>query len=145
MRDTVVVEKVLHATVPEVWNAITDRDQMKEWYFNLEDFRTEKGFIFKFNGGSDGGPVYVHICEVTEAIPNRKLTYSWRYEGFPGTSHVTWEIEAKGDNTLLTLTHTGLDSISPAGPDFAFENFKEAWNHFINKALPAYLDLDAKA
>lgn len=143
MKDAVIVEKVLHATVPQVWKAITDKTEMKEWYFDLEDFKAEKGFTFTFNGGPEEGPVYVHLCEVTEVIPNKKLTYSWRYEGVPGISYVTWELEAKGDNTLLTLTHTGLDTIAPAGPDFALHNFKEGWNHFVNKALPAYVERPA--
>ena len=140
MKDTVIVEKVLHASVEQVWKAISDKDEMKQWYFDLEDFKAEKGFTFRFKGGPEEGPEYVHICEVTEVIHNKKLTYSWRYEGFPGISHVTWELEAKGDNTLLTLTHTGLDTIAPAGPDFALSNFKEGWNDFVNKALPIYVE-----
>lgn len=140
MKDAVIVEKILHAPVLKVWNAITDRNEMKEWYFDLEEFKAEIGFTFKFTGGPDDGPVYVHICEVTEVILHRKLSYSWKYEGFPGISYVTWELEAKGDNTLLTLTHTGLDTIAPGSPDFAHANFKEGWNEFVNQSLPTYLD-----
>jgi len=118
---------------------------MKEWYFDLQEFKAEKGFTFKFNGGPETGPVYVDICEVTEAIPEKKLTYSWRYEGFPGNTYVTWELQPKGDDTLLTLTHIGLETIAPAGPDFAADNFKDGWNHFVNKALPAYLERNQPA
>ena len=139
MEDVVVVEKILHAPVDRVWSAITNKNEMKAWYFDLEDFKPEQGFTFKFNGGPEEGPVYVHLCEVTEVIPEQKLTYSWRYEGLPGISYVTWALEAKGENTLLTLTHTGLGSIAVSGAAFAIENFKGGWDHFINKALPSYV------
>jgi uncharacterized protein YndB with AHSA1/START domain len=30
-----VIERTLNASAERVWKAITDKDQMKEWYFNL--------------------------------------------------------------------------------------------------------------
>lgn len=144
MKDAVIVERVLNASVPQVWNALTDKNEMKDWYFDLQAFRAEKGFIFQFNGGPEEGPVYVHNCEVTEVIPQKKLSYSWRYEGYPGISYVTWELEPKGNDTLLTLTHTGLDTIAAAGPDFAISNFHEGWNHLVNKSLPDYFEKTGK-
>jgi uncharacterized protein YndB with AHSA1/START domain len=140
MKEEIKMQKLLHAPLQKVWSAITDKEEMKAWYFDLAEFRPEIGFQFSFTGGPEGGPVYVHLCEVTEVIAQKKLTYSWKYEGFPGISWVTFDLEPQGENTLLTLTHIGLESIAPSGPDFALKNFKEGWNHFVNNALPAYVE-----
>lgn len=34
----VVVEKELNTPVDRVWKAIADEDQLKQWYFDLDDF-----------------------------------------------------------------------------------------------------------
>ncbi|WP_316812363.1 SRPBCC domain-containing protein [Pedobacter heparinus] len=43
-----IVERSYNAPIEKVWKAITDRDQMKEWYFELKEFKAEKGFKFQF-------------------------------------------------------------------------------------------------
>jgi len=42
----VIKEVILNASVPKVWKAITDRDDMKQWYFDIEEFRPEPGSSF---------------------------------------------------------------------------------------------------
>ena len=34
-----VIERTFNAPVAAVWKAITDKDEMKKWYFDLTDFR----------------------------------------------------------------------------------------------------------
>ena len=57
---------------------------MKEWYFDLEEFKAEPGFTFSFKGIGKEGESYLHLCEVKEVLPNRKLSYTWRYDGYEG-------------------------------------------------------------
>ena len=135
----IVIERTFDAPVSLVWKAITDRDEMEKWYFNLADFKPEKGFKFDFKGGPDGRE-YLHLCEVTEVVPEKKLTYSWKYKGYSGISYVTFELTDKKDKTFLKFTHEGLSSFPHDNPDFAKKNFEGGWDHFINKALPAHVD-----
>jgi uncharacterized protein YndB with AHSA1/START domain len=143
-KDTIVIERVYNVPVSKVWKAITNKDEMKKWYFQLEDFRPEVGFKFQFFGGPENGIQYLHLCEITEVIFEKKLTYSWRYDGYPGNSFVTFALEAQRDKTLLTLTHEGIETIAPAGPDFARSNFVEGWTYFVNTALKEYLEPSKK-
>ena len=132
-----VIERTFDATAEKVWQAITDRDKMEQWYFKLEEFKPEVGFEFRF----DGGPperIYHHICVVTEVVPGKKLTHSWMYEGEPGESHVTWELFAEGDKTKVRLTHTGLETF-PRDPAFARENFVKGWTAIVGESLAGYL------
>lgn len=139
MAEPIIVERVFDTSVSKIWSAITDKDEMRAWYFNLTEFQAEPGFKFQFTGGPSEDTQYVHLCEVTEVIPQKKLTYSWRYEGYEGNSFVTFELFDQGDCTLLKLTHEGLDTF-PDNPDFAINNFVKGWNHIIHTSLKGYLE-----
>lgn len=135
----IVVEELIDAPVSKIWKAITNKDEMKKWYFELEDFRAEKGFEFEFVGGPSPEKQYMHLCNVTEVIPEKKLTYSWCYEGYPGMSHVTFDLEGKDKKTLVRLTHEGLASFPKNNPDFARENFVKGWDQIIHTSLKEFL------
>jgi len=140
-RQPVIVERLLNAPVARVWLAITEKGEMKNWYFDLAEFRAEPGFVFEFTGGADPGIQYVHICEITEVVPEKKLSYSWRYKGYAGISYVSFELFPQGEKTLLRLTHTGIDSFPVDNTDFAKHNFIMGWNQIITVSLPAYVDV----
>lgn len=130
------IERTFNAPVEDVWQAITQKELMKEWYFDLPDFRPEVGFKFEFKGGHSPEKQYHHLCQVTEVVHEKKLKYSWRYDGFEGNSFVTFELFDEGDKTKLILTHEGLETFPASNPDFAFSNFVEGWTYFINISLP---------
>jgi uncharacterized protein YndB with AHSA1/START domain len=133
-----VIERVLNATADVVWKAITEKDRMKQWYFDLAAFKPEPGFEFRFSAENEGR-TFVHLCKVAEVIPGKKLSYSWRYEGTPGQSMVTLELFPEGNKTRLRLTHAGLETF-PQDKDFKRENFTKGWTHIIGKSLMEYLN-----
>jgi uncharacterized protein YndB with AHSA1/START domain len=133
------IERTLNAPVERVWTAITDKDQMREWYFDVSAFKAEPGFEFQFTGTSKEDTTYLHKCKVTEVVPGRRLTYSWRYEGYEGNSFVTFELFPEGDKTRIRLTHEGLESF-PKHPDFGKTNFAQGWTHIIGTSLPAFME-----
>lgn len=141
MNEPVVKEEVFNASASSLWKAFTDKDEMKQWYFELEEFKPEPGFEFQFYGGTEEHK-YLHLCKVTEAAPEKKLTYSWRYDGYPGISYVTFELNPAGREglTKLTLIHEGIESFGNDNPDLAKENFIEGWNEIIGTSLKNYIE-----
>ena len=137
--EPIVIERSFQAPVARVWKAITDRDQMKEWYFDISSFKAEPGFEFQFEGTNEGR-TYLHKCRVMEVIPEKKLKYSWRYEGYEGSSVVTFELFTEGAITRLRLTHEGLETFPANLPDFARQNFVEGWTFLIGESLKSFLD-----
>lgn len=133
-----VIERTYNAPVNKVWDAITNVNNMREWYFDLEDFKPEIGFTFEFIGECEGVK-YLHLCEVTEVESGTKITYSWKYRDYPGSSYVTWELFPEGDSTKLILTHKGLDTFPPH-KDFTRESFTGGWTHFLGTALKKFLE-----
>lgn len=136
----IIVERLFNAPISKIWKAITDKDEMKSWYFDLAEFKAEVGFKFQFLGGKDQETQYLHLCEITEVKVGKKLTYSWRYDGFVGNSYVTFELFKKGNKTLLKLTHEGIETFDKNNPDFAKGNFVEGWTHIVNIGLKEYLE-----
>jgi uncharacterized protein YndB with AHSA1/START domain len=135
-----IVERIFNASKKAVWRALTEKDLMKQWYFNLKEFKAELGFQFEFTGGPENGVQYKHVCEITEVIPEQKLSYSWKYEGYTGISHVSFELFEENNTTKLTLTHSGIESFPVEITDFAYSNFEEGWNHIINTSLKDFLE-----
>jgi uncharacterized protein YndB with AHSA1/START domain len=136
----IIIERLFNVPVTIVWNAISDKEEMKKWYFDLAEFKAVPGFKFSFTGGSPEGRQYLHLCEIQEALEKKKLSYTWRYEGYPGISLVSFELADQESNTILKLTHSAIESFGNENSDFAKENFVTGWNHIINVSLKDYLE-----
>ena len=135
-----VIERLFEVPVSKVWDALTKNEQLKKWYFQRPEFKPAVGFEFTFTGGPDEKKPYHHLCKVVEVIPGRKLSYSWRYDGYPGNSIVTFELFEEGENTKLRLTHAGLETFDQANPDFARKNFEGGWTSILDNSLKGYLE-----
>jgi uncharacterized protein YndB with AHSA1/START domain len=134
-----IIERTFEAPLDLVWKAISEREAFDHWYFKLKDFQAKVGFEFEFSG-EDKGVTYLHHCRVTEVVPGKKLSYTWRYEGHEGQSLVTFELFPEGDQkTKLRLTHAGLETF-PKLPSFARENFLAGWTDIIGRSLKKYVE-----
>lgn len=134
-----VIERTYNAPIEKVWDAITNKEAMRQWYFDLKEFRPEVGFEFQFEGGPDD-KTYLHLCKVTEVVSGKKLTYSWRYDGYEGNSFVTWELFPEGKKTRVKLTHAGLETFPASNPDLDKKNFVAGWNDIIGESLRKFLE-----
>jgi uncharacterized protein YndB with AHSA1/START domain len=136
----VIKEITVRAPASRVWTALTDKNEMKKWYFDLKDFRPEVGFEFRFLGGKDENNQYLHICEITEVVEKKKISYSWRYDGYPGKSIVTFELLEERENTKIKLIHEGIETFGTENPDLAKENFEAGWEVIIGTSLKNYFE-----
>lgn len=131
LTEAVVIERTFNAPVARVWKALTDGEEMRRWYFDLKEFKPEPGFEFEFSVEHEGN-TYSHLCKVTEVIPQKKIAYTWRYDGVEGNSLVTFELFAEGDKTRLKLTHEGLETF-PKDPSYARKNFEAGWTSIASE------------
>lgn len=122
---------IIKATSAEVWEALTLKDKMKEWYFDIPDFELRKGAVFNFfePGGSNK---FHHRCTIKEIIPEKKFSHTWTYPSHSnGESVVTWLLNEKNGATEVILQHNGIENFTDAGPEFAAENFQMGWEGFM--------------
>jgi len=134
----VVIERTFNAPVERVWSALTDVEQMRQWYFDLKEFKPTVGFEFEFVVEHEGSR-YHHLCRVTDVILQKKIAYTWRYKGEPGDSLVTFELFPEGNKTRLKLTHTGIEKF-PRTPAYARKNFEAGWTAIIGSELKQFLE-----
>jgi uncharacterized protein YndB with AHSA1/START domain len=136
--EAVVVERTLNAPIARVWKALTDADQMRQWYFDLKEFKPQVGFEFEFVVEHEGNR-YHHLCQVTDVVPQKKIAYSWRYKGEPGDSLVTFELFGEGNKTRVKVTHTGIETF-PKTPAYARKNFENGWTAIIGTELKQFVE-----
>ena len=142
LADAVVVERTLNAPVAKVWKALTDVDQMRQWYFDLKEFRPEVGFEFEFVVEHEGNR-YHHLCKITEVVAQKKIAYTWRYKGEPGDSLVTFELFPEDGKTRLKVTHTGIETF-PKTPAYAWKKFEAGWTAIIGAELKQFVEATEK-
>src|ERR1700754_832783 len=139
--EPVIVERTLQAPVAKVWKALTDSRQIKSWYFDIPSFKPEPGFEFRFYGG-DAEKQWAHHCKVLEAVKEKKLSYTWGYDEFPGIETiVTWELfPEEKDTTRVRITHVGLEQFPQDNNKFRKEGFNEGWTYILGIGLKEYVE-----
>ena len=136
----IVKQVLIDAPVAKVWKAITDKEDMKQWYFKIAEFKPVVGFEFQFYGEGSKGEKYLHLCRITEVVPMEKLQYTWRYDGLDGDSLVTFELIDENGKTRLRLTHEGLDSFPKITEDFGKESFNKGWTYLIETSIKEFAE-----
>jgi uncharacterized protein YndB with AHSA1/START domain len=138
--EPIVVEQTYGVPAEAVWKAITDKDQMRQWFFEaMTEFEPETGFETQFVVRVEDTD-YQHLWKVTEVIPQKRIAYDWKYGGFPGESMVVWELSETTDGTKLTLTHSEQESFAQDNPIFSRESGVAGWNYFLGQSLKAFLE-----
>jgi uncharacterized protein YndB with AHSA1/START domain len=123
-----------------VWSAITEIDQMRQWYFeNIPSFKPEVGFETQFNVESQERN-FLHLWKVTEAVPLKKIKYTWKFEGYPGDSFVVFELFEHNNGTKLRLSTEVLEDFPADIPEFKRESGVAGWTFFIKKSLKEFLE-----
>jgi uncharacterized protein YndB with AHSA1/START domain len=135
--EPIIKEVTIQAPASVIWEAITNKAQMKEWYFDMAGFAPEVGNEFTFTGHNEG-KTYLHLCKVTEVVEHKKIAYTWRYDDAPGNSLVTFELFEENGATRVKLTHTGIETFG-TDPAYAKKNFVAGWNQIIGVSLPEYI------
>lgn len=138
--EPVIVEQIFDTTIDKIWNAITDVEQMRQWYFdNIPDFKPEIGFETRFTIKSEGR-IFPHVWKVMDAIPNKLITYNWHYEGYAGNSFVKFALFEQNSSIMLRLTHEVKEDFSDDIPEFTRESCLKGWTYFIKESLLKFIE-----
>ena len=135
----IIKEVIVPVQVKLVWEAITDPDAMKKWYFEVNNFKLEVGNEFFFYEPGDAKK-FRHVCEITEVNPNRRFSHTWTFPDYSdGVSHLTWDLTEELDRTRIRLTHEGVENFADGGSDFARASFDAGWHEIVTQILVNYL------
>lgn len=106
----------LNASPSEVWNALTNPEEIKKYFFGtnaISDWKVGSPIVFK--GEWEGKP-YEDKGTIEELIPGEKLIYTY-WSSFSGTedipenyAHVGYFLTPRGKGTLLEITQDSIDT-----------------------------------
>ena len=108
------IERLLPGPIERVWAWLTDSDLRRQW-LAAGEMELELGAPFELvwrnneltdppGARPDGfGEEHRMQSRITELDPPRKLSFAWK-----GTGDVTFALEPRGDEVLLTLIHRRL-------------------------------------
>lgn len=96
---SVEVALVLPRPVPEVWQAIADRDQVAAWFGTLSEPLREGGSV-RLDFGDGDFFTLQDVC----SDPPQQLQYAWRFLGIGPLDTITWRIAAWPGGSRLTVT-----------------------------------------
>ena len=134
----IIVEQLFNESLDSVWQAITERDQMINWFFdNIPEFKAEVGFKTQFNVKAPSRN-FLHLWKITEVIPQQRIVYNWKYQDCVGDSFVTFELFEIENQTKLVLTIEIIEDFDDAIPEFKYESGIAGWTYFIKEKFPAY-------
>ena len=135
------LKKIYNTSAEMLWQIITEREHLKQWYFDFaDDWQLKIGQVFEWSAGDTESKQWLHRGVMLDIIPNQKLVHSWEYPGYSGTSVVTWElhpIDAK--TTELHFSHIFTIPFDEKEPAFKRENFEMGWSHILNISLQDYI------
>lgn len=138
--EPIVVEETINAPIGKVWKALTEKSQLKLWYFDIPDFEVKVGATFNFYEPGEEKK-YHHQGVIQEILPIQKLEHTWTHPSHSkGVSILTWELEPVGDATRVTLTHRGIENFADAGKAFERESYEAGWKEIVGILLKDYLE-----
>lgn len=135
----IIVETIIQKSQEEVWRAITQRELMIQWFFSqIPDFKAEVGFRTRFDVRTPNR-TFPDIWTILEVIPDTKIIYDWRYEGFKGVGKVTFEVISKNAGATVRLTSEVIEDFEEGIEEFKRESCEDGWNYFVKNRLANFL------
>lgn len=126
MGEPLRVERRIAASPEAVFGYLTTSQQWSKWQGTATTIDARPGGEYTMlapNGNTASG-------EVVEIVPNRRITFTWGWEGHPdvppGSSTVSIELEPDGEHTIVTLTHTDL-------PTTEVELHHAGWTYYLGR------------
>ena len=142
--EPIIVTQLFNTSIEQVWEALTDVNQMRQWYFDpISDFKPELAFTTNFLVTNEGRN-FTHNWLITEVKFPTKISYRWTFDEYPGESISTFELSKKAHQTLLTVTSKIIKDFPTDIPEFKRESGAAGWEYLIKESLPIFLQKSDK-
>lgn len=128
-------------SVDEIWRALTDSDELENWWG--DDVKIEPRVGGKFNEPWEDDDRNKRLASgKVLAVKNKKeITFTWQEEDWAkeARTECTISIEDKGKFREVSVLHKGWETLPPEKQKQTIKDFKIGWNYHL-KELQAYLD-----
>lgn len=131
MNDAIEISVRIAAKPSTVFRYFTDPERMVRWQGVRAQLDPRPGgdFLVDITGRD------VAIGRYVEVVPDERVVFTWGWEGNsgvpPGSTTVEVTLHPEGDDTLVTLVHSGLPNTDAA------ESHETGWRHYLDRLTVA--------
>lgn len=109
MTTSIVKTAFFAADKETVWDFLTDKDKLGEWFYQGDKNLTEGAPFTLYGKDDDGNKKKMVWGEVKKWNPFSELVHSFYIAPLEGSnSELKWTLEDVGNGTKLTLEHSGM-------------------------------------
>ena len=128
----------LKASRKKVWEFLTNKDKMGQWFFTANEDLAENQEYELFEIEDDGNRIKRCWGKVLEMDKPSKLVYTFTIAPLEGTmTTVTWKLEQVLGSTRVTLTHEGIDKAAGEAASALLMALDAGWDRHIAKMREA--------
>lgn len=133
--DAIVKEITIKASAERIFRAFTEPEEIVKWWGRVGGYRSIRntsdlrvGGRWESHGESADGTQYAVNGTYLEIDRPRLLVFTWlhHWEEYAGETVVRIELEERGGETLLRLTHSGFTN------ETARADHNEGWDHVLD-------------
>lgn len=136
----ILVERTYATSPYRVWEALTEKEKLNLWYFDIPGFELKKDAEFNFYE-SKGGNTYHYCIKILDFKPQEFLQYVWSHPSeSKGSSIVSWYLIPRGSATAVRIVHEGIENFEDAGALLERTKYEKSWNNILGTSLANFLE-----
>lgn len=139
--DDIELSVKIYATAAEIWSALTDQDELEEWWSEGVTLEPKVGGKFREAWKDDKGTAQLASGKVLAVKPKNEIRFSWREKDWLNDVYTECliQIEDEKKHRLLTIVHSGWDKLPEGKRTKLINDFKVGWGYHLQE-LKSYLD-----
>ncbi|MEK2644567.1 SRPBCC family protein [Bdellovibrio sp. BCCA] len=141
MKDIIEESIKIHATAAEIWSALTDTDELENWWSEDVVLEPKVGGKFREAWEDDSGKAQLASGKVLTVKAKQEITFTWKEKDWvkDAETRCTFRIQDDKSQRVLTVVHEGWNTLPEAKRAQAIKDFTIGWKYHL-KELKAYLD-----
>lgn len=141
MNETIELSITVKSTVGELWYALTDSDELENWWGENVKLQAKVGGVFREEWEDDDGNDQLATGKVLAVKDKKEITFTWKEKGWPksAVTECTLKITNKDGKVGLTVSHSGWETLPEDRRKQVMKDFKVGWQYHL-KELKEYLD-----
>lgn len=141
MQEIIELSISVKASAAEIWRALTDSDELENWWSDDMSLEPKVGGKFSEPWEDDKRNKHLASGKVLGVKNQKEITFTWTEQEWPkeAKTECTIKIDDKGQGRVITIKHSGWETLPADMQKQQIKDFKVGWNYHL-KELKAYLD-----
>ncbi|WP_374078385.1 SRPBCC domain-containing protein [Bdellovibrio bacteriovorus] len=141
MKDSIEESIKVRATASEIWGALTDTDELENWWSEDVVIEPKVGGKFREAWEDDDGKAQLASGKILAVKAKQEIKFTWKEKDWhkDAVTECTFSIKDDKSQRIITVHHIGWETLPEAKRAQAIKDFTIGWKYHL-KELKAYLD-----